>query len=404
MSVSVNQTLVYVQNMRGNPLMPTVPRKARKLLKQNKAKVVKRMPFTIQLQYATGETKQDIRLGIDSGYSMIGISAITKNQEVINGELELRKNVSEKLTERRMYRMNRRNRLLYRKPRFNNRISSKKKGWLAPSIQHKLDSHIRLVEKIKQILPINEIILEVASFDTQKMQKPEISGIEYQQGELHGYEIREYLLEKWKRKCVYCNRTDIPLEIEHIVPKSRGGSNKVSNLTISCKKCNVKKGNKTAKEFGFPDIQKQANQSLKATPFMNVVRTYLANQLQCQITFGYITKHDRIKLGLEKSHSNDAFVIATGSNQKRCKPFKIKQMRRNNRCLQLNRKGFKPSIRRKRYKFQPNDLVKVDNKEYLVKGTFNYGTWVKLKSANGKKGIINKIFLKLLKKELKSKS
>ncbi len=364
--------VVYVLNKRGEPLMPTTQQKSRKLLKQNKAKVVKRMPFTIQLKYATGETKQPITLGIDSGYKYVGFSGVTDKKEVISGELTLRNNVSKKLQDRTMYRRTRRGRLWYRKPRFSYR--TKPKRWLAPSIQHKLDSHIRLVQKIKAILPVSNVIVEVASFDTQKMQNPEISGIEYQQGELQGYEIREYLLEKWGRKCAYCGKKDIPLEIEHIVPKSRGGSNQVSNLTLSCNKCNLKKGTQTAEEFGFPNIQKQAKQSLKATAFMNVVRSRIVDNLKCEYTYGYVTKHNRIKLKINKSHVDDAFVIAKADTQQRTASYVCSQTRRNNRKLQTNRKGFRPSIRRQKYCYHPKDLVKIDNILYVVKGVHNLGT------------------------------
>lgn len=378
---------VYVVSMRGCPLMPTTPRKARLLLKNGKTKVVQRAPFTIQLTYATGETKQQIILGIDAGYSKIGFSVITDKRELIAGEVTLRKDVSKKLTGRRMYRRTRRGKLWYRKPRFLNRTHSKKKGWLAPSIHHKLDTHIRLIEKIKQILPISKTIIEVATFDSQKMQNPEISGIEYQQGELHGYEVREYLLEKWERKCAYCGKSGIPLQIEHIIPKIRGGTNRVSNLTISCQKCNKKKGNQTAIEFGHLNIQQQARGSLKSTTFMNSVRKRMVEKLTCQYTYGFITKYHRTKLGLPKSHVNDAFVIAGGDKQQRTQSFNVKQIRRNNRCLQLNRKGFKRSIRTQRYLYQPNDLVRYNNFLYRVKGVFNYGMWIRLVNSVGK--IIN---------------
>jgi len=368
---------VPVLNMRGKPLMPTTPAKARHLLKQGKAKVVKRTPFVIQLKIATGETKQKVTLGIDSGYSKVGFSAVTEKQELISGELELRKNMSKLIEQKRNYRIKRRSRLWHREPRFNNRKISK--GWLAPSIQHKLDTHIRLIEQIKKWFPITNTIIEVANFDTQKMQNPEISGIEYQQGELQGYEIREYLLDKWGRQCVYCKKKDIPLEVEHINPKSRGGSNRVSNLTISCRKCNLKKGSQTAEEFGFPNIQKKAKESLKSTAFMNIVKKMLAKQVNAEETFGYITKYGRIKQDIEKSHVNDAFVIANGSNQERCKSFIVTQTRRNNRSIQTNRRGYKPSIRRKRYKLQPNDLMKYGKDIKRIKGTFNYGKWVSFK-------------------------
>lgn len=148
------------------------------------------------------------------------------------------------------------------------------------------------------------------------MQKPEIKGVEYQQGTLQGYNVREYLLEKWGRKCAYCGKKDLPLEIEHIVPKSLGGSNRVSNLTLSCKECNQAKGNRTAEEFGFPRIQKQAKKDLKGAAFMNTVRWKIVNHLKCLWTYGYVTKYWRIKHGLEKSHVNDAYIIAGGNSQK----------------------------------------------------------------------------------------
>ncbi|MHA2243913.1 MAG: RNA-guided endonuclease IscB [Candidatus Hodarchaeales archaeon] len=385
---------VYVLNMRGQPLMPTSPRKARVLLKKSKATVVRRMPFTIQLKYAAGEKKQPITLGIDVGYLTIGFSAITSKLEILSGEVTLRKDVSKKLVERRIYRRNRRNRLWYRKPRFLNRTHSKKKGWLAPSIRHKYDSHLLLIEKIKRFLPITKIIVEVASFDSQKMQNPEIRGIEYQQGELQGYEVREYLLAKYKRKCIYCGKSGLPLQIEHIIPKSRGGSNKVSNLTISCRKCNQMKCNQTAGEFGYPKVQKQAQLSLKATAFMNNVYQLIVERLNCEHTYGFITKYQRVKLGIKKSHRNDAFIIAGGElKHERIRPFIVKQVRRNNRSLQLNRKGFKRSIRKQRYPFQPNDLVKLKRSHTLnrVIGTHCRGTRVMLQSflSSGKKSSVS---------------
>lgn len=394
------QVSVFVLNMRGQPLMPTSLRKARLLLRNNKAKVVKRCPFTIQLKYQTGENKQPIKLGVDSGYKNVGLSATTEKRELFSAHAKLRTDIPEKLTEKKMYRRGRRNRnTRYRKARFDNRKSFKKRhGRLAPSIQHKLDSHIRLIDNTKQILPITSTTIEVATFDTQKMQNPEISSIEYQQGTLQGYEVREYLLEKWDRKCAYCGKTDVPFEIEHIIPPSRtglGGSNRISNLTIACHECNQKKGNMTAAEFGRPEIHVLSQKSLKDAAFMNIVRWKLVNSIpECHHTYGYITKYNRIRLGLEKSHVNDAFVIAGGISQERCKPFEVKQIRRNNRSLQLNRKGFKPSIRKQRYKFSPGDLVirrsslqttgwgeKIKKKDiviYTVKGVFNYGKSIRL--------------------------
>ncbi len=370
---------VHVLNMRGKPLMPTTPRKARKLLRSGKAKVVQRTPFTIQLNYATGETKQPIWLGIDPNYSKIGFSAVTEKKELISGEVMLRNDVSENLTERKQYRRGRRSKLEYRKPGFQTQ-TSKKEGTLSPSIQQKLNTIIDFVDRIKSILPVTSVFVEVASFDTQKMVNPEIAGIEYQQGELQGYEIREYLLEKYKRTCAYCGRSDVSLQVEHIIPSSRGGSDRVSNLTIACSECNQEKGDKTAEEFGHPEVQEQAKESLKAAAFMNNIRWKLVRLLGCEHTFGYITKHNRTKMNLEKSHVNDAFVIAGGTDQERTRPYLGTQTRRNNRSLQINRKGYKPSIRRKKYPLGPKDLVflKLGSLICTVKGVFSYGKQIRL--------------------------
>jgi 5-methylcytosine-specific restriction endonuclease McrA len=373
---------IYVLNMRWLPLMPTTQRTGKRLLKEGKAKVVTRCPFTIQLTYATGEATQTIRLGVDLGYTEIGFSAKTEKLEVISGTLTLRKDVSKKLEERRRYRRTRRNKLWYRPPRFLNR--KKDEGWLTPSRQHRLESHVRLVTTIKSLLPITFTKVEVAHFDPQKMQTPEIRGIEYQQGELQGYEVREYLLDKWGRTCAYCGRTNVPLEVEHIIPRSRGGTDRVSNLTLACRDCNLKKGDKTAEEFGYPQLQTQAKKSLKATAGINTIRWKIVETLDAEHTYGYVTKYNRKKLGLEKSHINDAFVIAGGTTQERCRPYTVIHVRRRNRSLQLNRKGFKPSVRRKSYALQPYDLVKFEGKLWTVKGVFSYGKQVRLSDSKGK--------------------
>ena len=367
---------VPVLNMRGEPLMPTTPRKARKILEQGKAKVIHRTPFTIQLLYITGENKQDITLGIDPAYSKIGYSAVSADKELIAGEVELRNDIKRLLEQRAAYRRTRRGRLWHREPRFDNR--SREEGWFAPSIQHKLDSHIKLIDRLKNILPITKVVVEIATFDQQKMQNPEISGVEYQQGELLGYEVREYLLEKWQRKCAYCGKTNIPLEIEHIIPKSKGGSNRVSNLTIACHACNQAKGNQTAKEFGHPTIQAKAKKPLQSAAFMNIVKKRLVELLDCETTYGYITKHNRIKLDLPKSHVNDAFVIAGGTDQVQSEYTYIsKQVRRQNRSLfkanllkggRLKRNTVKEVKGFKRF-----DKVRFENKESFIYGLRSSG-------------------------------
>ena len=377
---------VFVQDKNGKPLDPTNPARARKLLNRGRAKIVQRNPFTIKIIDRKKEDSytHNVTLGIDAGYNEVGFSAINEDEELISGVLELRNDISKKLEQKSNYRRNRRHRnTRYRQPRFDNRKKSKPKGWLAPSINNKYNSHITLVNKLKELLPITKVIVEVAKFDTQKMQNPEINGVEYQQGTLQGYNVRNYLLKKYNYQCVYCGKKNTPLEVEHIIPKSRGGSNRVSNLTISCHDCNQTKKEQTAREFGYPEIQKQAKETLKSTAFMNNVRWEIVNELGCDYTFGHITKKKRIEQDLEKTHYNDAFVIANGKNQKRCKAINGIINRRNNRSLQTNRKTYGRSIRKEKYPLSPNDLVKYKDEICEVKGMFNYGTWIRMKSKDG---------------------
>ena len=158
----------------------------------------------------------------------------------------------------------------------------------------------------------------------------------------------------------------------------------MSNLTISCRKCNLEKGTQTAEEFGYPHIQQQAKTSLRAPSGLNTIRWRLVEQLGAEHTYGYVTKYERNKLGLEKSHINDAFVIAGGTDQERCRPYELIQVRRNNRSLQTNRKGYKRAIRKNHYDLQPYDLVKYNNRFYRVKGAHCYGKRVILENPKGK--------------------
>jgi hypothetical protein len=194
--------IVYVLNKTGKALMPTTPRKARLLLKQKKAKVVTIKPFTIQLIFGSSGYKQNITLGIDSGYNNVGFSAVTEKKELIVGELTLLQGMKERLLEKSRYRKIRRSRLRHRKTRWSNRTKSKPKGWLAPSLQHKLNSHIKFIDSLYKILPITKCIVEVANFDIQKMKNDNISGVEYQQGDMMGFwNTREYVLHRDNHKC-----------------------------------------------------------------------------------------------------------------------------------------------------------------------------------------------------------
>jgi len=368
----------YVLNMDGQPLMPCKPAKARHLLKEGKAEVIRCRPFTIRLLWDCEVNVQPITLGIDSGYKNIGFSVMAEKAELMSGEVELRTDIPKKLEQRRQYRRNRRNRLWHREPRFDNR--GRGEGWLAPSIQHKFDSHIRLVEKIKQLLPVTKVIVEVASFDIQKIKNPDISGAEYQQGDRLGFwNVREYILHRDNHTCQHCKgkSKDKILQVHHINSKKEGATNRPEELLTVCKTCH------DSHHEGINVISEKEIHRFKPETFMTTVRWKLVNTLDCKHTYGHITKSNRIKRGLEKSHVNDAFIIAGGTIQERCELYVIKQVRRNNRCLQKNRKGFKPSIRRQRYSLQPNDLVKYDKKVCRVKGVFSYGKWVRLVDSIG---------------------
>ena len=428
--------MVYVKSKDGKALMPTSNAKARKLLKQKKAKVVSLRPFVIKLTYKTKtEYTQKLHLGIDSGYSNIGFSVIDTKQEYIAGEVKLLEGMKDRLYAKRFYRRARRNRLRYRKARWNNRVKSKKKGWLAPSIRHKLDTHIKFIDELKGILPIGKITIEVANFDIQKMKNPSISGKEYQEGDMLGFwNVREYVLHRDGHKCQNpdCKYKDKDkkeqiLKVHHIKYRSKGGTDRPENLITLCSKCHTPANHKKGKFLYDWCMNGKKVRGFKDATFMSIIRQYLVDELKSKydnvfITYGYITKNHRIKNGIEKSHLNDAFAIAKGTNQTRTKDkFLVIQDRLKNRSLEkfydskiidtrtdkkvsgadlncgrstrnknLNTenlrkyRGAKISkgqrrIRKKKYFYQPNDLVKYNGKVYTVKGTHNKGRSIALK-------------------------
>jgi 5-methylcytosine-specific restriction endonuclease McrA len=216
-------------------------------------------------------------------------------------------------------RRSRRNRKTrYRQARFLNRTRSK--GWLAPSLQHRVKTTLTWVRKLLRFVPIGVIVQELVRFDLQQLENPEISGIEYQQGELTGYEVREYLLNKWDRRCAYCGAENVPLQIEHITPRAKGGTNRVSNLCLACESCNIKKGTKNIEEFlkKKPDVLKkvlaQAKRPLKDATAVNSTRWSLFNRLKdtgLEVTTGSggLTKFNRVRLQLPKTHYFDAACV-----------------------------------------------------------------------------------------------
>ncbi len=308
---------VFVVSHEGKPLMPTTPRRARLWLKEKRARVVSREPFTIRLRFQTTSYTQGATVGVDTGSKVVGIAAITNGEVVVQAEVHLRDDIHAKMTQRRQYRRNRRSRKTrYRPARWANR--RRRAGWLSPSVRSKAEATVKAVRYVASLLPVKQVTIEVGSFDTQKIQNPEITGITYQQGELYGYLVREYVLTKWKRTCAYCGATGVPLQLEHLLPKARGGSGRVSNLTLACEPCNKRKGTQTAKEFGHPQLEAQAKKPLKAAAHVSSLKTAVVTRLRAQfgsdrvrITFGYITKYKRIQvLRLPKSHANDAVAIA----------------------------------------------------------------------------------------------
>ena len=274
---------VFVLDKNKQPLDPCHPARARQLLREGRAVVFRRYPFTILLK--DRELEESVihahQVKLDPGSRTTGIALVREgdNKVLWAGELAHRGLVIKAaMDDRRDIRRGRRNRKCrYRPPRFDNR--RRRDGWLPPSLESRVANLQTWVRRLAWSAPVENLSMELVKFDTQALQNPEISGVEYQQGELMGYEIREYLLEKWGRKCAYCGKTEVPLEVEHIVPKSRGGSNRVSNLTLSCHKCNQEKGSRTAAEFGHPEILAAARQTLKDAAAVNITRWELWRRL-----------------------------------------------------------------------------------------------------------------------------
>lgn len=328
--------MVYVQGIDGKPMMPTTRHgKVRRLLKDNKAVVVNTCPFTIKLTYKTSDYKQEIVLGVDAGTKHVGLSATTKSKELYSGEVILRNDVVELLSTRRESRRARRNRLRYRKPRFENRVKSKRLGWVAPSVRHKVDAHIRVIDNICSTLPISRIIVEIAQFDTQKIKNPDISGNEYQEGDQLGFwNVREYVLARDGHKCQHCKgkSKDPILNVHHIESRKTGGDSP-SNLITLCETCH--------KEYhkGNIDLKVKRGKSLRDAAVMGIMKWKLYEELKSRypnvsMTFGYITKYNRIKYGIEKSHTSDAFVISRNFNAKRIERQYLKCLiRRHNRQI-----------------------------------------------------------------------
>ncbi|NEQ62891.1 MAG: HNH endonuclease [Moorea sp. SIO4A1] len=309
---------VFVLNKNRQPLDPCRPARARILLSTGKAKVYRRYPFTIILtEEIIDPVTHDHRIKIDPGAKTSGFAIFQGERVVWGAELIHRGfQIRDSLTSRRQLRRSRRNRKTrYRKPRFLNR--TRPKGWLAPSLMSRVQNIETWTKKLIKLCPVAGISQELVKFDTQKLENPEISGIEYQQGTLYGYELREYLLEKWNRKCAYCGTTGTQLEIEHIKPKSKGGSDRVSNLAIACHPCNQAKSNQDIELFlsNKPSILKRilskAKRPLADAACVNSTRWKLYHDLKStglpvEVGSGGLTKFNRCRQNLPKTHWLDA--------------------------------------------------------------------------------------------------
>lgn len=369
-----NYVLVVDQNKQ--PLSPCHPSVARKLLSSGKAAILRKYPFVIILKESKLKiTTQPVELKLDPGSGTTGIALVQGGKVIFGAELTHRgQAIKARLESRRALRRGRRARhTRYRKARFLNR--KRPQGWLPPSLQHRVKTTVTWVKKLLKFVPITNIVQELVRFDLQQLENPEISGVEYQQGELMGYEVREYLLNKWDRKCAYCGAKDIPLQIEHIQPRARGGSNRISNLCLACEPCNQKKGTQEIKSFlakkpnTLKKILVQAKLPLKDATAVNSTRWALFNALKelklpVNTSSGGRTKFNRTQLKLEKSHWIDAACV--GSIDKltilTTKPLLIRATGHGTRqSCRTNKYGF-PTRYVPRFKFvkgfQTGDIVK----------------------------------------------
>jgi 5-methylcytosine-specific restriction endonuclease McrA len=312
---------VFVVDKHHHPLMPCTEKRARLLLKRRKARIHSMYPFTIRLVNRTVQesAKQPLRCKLDPGSRVTGIAIVreARAKQVVLSLIELTHRgsmIRDALQSRASKRKRRRSQLRYRAPRYENR---KIAGWLPPSLRHRIETVVSWVNRLNKRAPLTGITCERVRFDTQKLIHPEIQNIEYQQGTLFGYEIREYLLEKWGRKCAYCDIQNVPLQIDHMIPKSRGGSNCIDNLTLACISCNQKKSNLPLEVFSPCRAKKLSSKlPLQAAAAVNATRNALWKQLTefglpCEAGTGGQTKYNRHCFQVPKTHALDAACTGT---------------------------------------------------------------------------------------------
>lgn len=388
---------VVVLNMRGEPLMPCTQRKARLLLKESKAVIYKYNPFTIQLTYATGETKQDCHIGIDTGSKYIGVAITSEDKILFKGEIELRQDVKSNLDKRHMYRRDRRKRKTrYRQPRFLNRKRTDK--WLPPSLQNRINHTDHWIDAFSCLVPSPELHIEVGKFDTAKMINPEINGVDYQHGQTYGFfDERYFVFARDNYTCQCCGKSkDKILQTHHIIYRSNGGTNRVDNLITVCTECHTPENHKKGGVFYKWQEQRKKVKQYKEPPFMNTLRKQIfAKYPNAVITYGSETTPKRKEMGLDKTHYNDAIVISGiyKINENSEEWLLIKQFRKKKRSLHeaTARKGRKiPNRNQVRNSkntpcyqgFFLNDKVSVLGKSGYITGFTSNGAYIKDNASN----------------------
>lgn len=395
---------VYVINKHGQPVMPCKPQKARVLLQKHKATVVKQVPFTIRLLYGSSGYKQSISLGMDAGSKHIGIAATTEKKVLYAEELKPRNDVVKLLSVRRQNRRTRRNRKTrYRQARFDNRVSSKPKGWIAPSVEVKIQEHISAVLRIQKMLPIAEIHVETAEFDTQRLKaaeegKPLPVGTDYQKGEMYDqYNVRQYVLFRDGYKCKCCGKHGdvVKLHVHHKESRQTGGD-APDNLITLCKECHKALH---AGTIELPDGKAKRGKSYRDAAFMGIMRKAMVSKLRELVdvpvteTYGYITKYHRELYHIEKSHINDAIMISRNFEFVPDDTYYVSEaVRHHNRQLHKNTilKGGVRKFNQAPHvvkNFRLFDLVRYENNYYYVFGRRKSG-FMDIRTLDGKK--INK--------------
>ena len=419
----------------GTKLMPTTNvKKVRKLLRTGRAIIYKHSPFTIKLMYETTKYIQPIEFKEDAGYQNVGVSACSAKHEYVSETRVLLKDEVERHNDCKKYRRARRNRLRYRKPRFDNRRATKQPGWLAPSIKNKMNQHLRILDIYSSVMPITSVVIEVAQFDTQVLKavqegKPLPSGTDYQHGERYGYDtLREAVFARDGYKCLCCGRNaiidNLILRMHHLGYWKEDRTNRLNNLATVCTKCHTSKNHKPGgKLYGLGPITKK----MSSAAFMNSVKYQIVEQIKnsyslpVSVTFGAITKRTRNDRNIIKTHANDAYYMGEYHPKHRAKTITYQKRRRNNRVLEkfydskfvdirdgsiksgqqigcnrtnrresrnsskneriyrgLRKSKGRRSIRRRRYELRPSDIVLFNNHKHRVIGVQNNGNYTKL--------------------------